>query len=109
MACFYGGKKWLNVLDARSSSRQGKMSQRIAARTAGGNRRMEEVMPMPICEKCWSEAGLISAGGGRSQTECYFEILAMRHKHNNDINLIITSIERGKPSVCEEEGGDADA
>ena len=33
---------------------------------------------MPCCEKCWSDAFQRSYGGGKSQSECYGELLVER-------------------------------
>ena len=33
---------------------------------------------MSACEKCWRDAYLRSIGSGKSQTECYYELLEER-------------------------------
>jgi len=33
---------------------------------------------MAVCEKCWSDAYMRSRDTGKSQTECYYELLEER-------------------------------
>ena len=33
---------------------------------------------MSACEKCWSDAYLLAWGTGKSQADCYFELLEER-------------------------------
>ena len=45
---------------------------------------------MSACEKCWGDAYLLSLSSGKSQSECYFELLLER---------------AGKPCTQEEQTG----
>ena len=38
-------------------------------------------MNMASCEKCWSDAYMRSYGTGKSQVECYHELLKERKEH----------------------------
>ena len=66
---------------------------------------------MPVCEKCWVTAGLMSAVSNRIQYECYLELLAMYHKHNDDIictcykNPLLDYGSRTKEEDCPKHGG----